>query len=241
MDDLRRLCRDQADAGRLPLQQSRSQCKTLHGVRRLRLHADIRHGRADGLLRRFRAADAFVLWGSNMAEMHPILWTRLADRRLGHEHAVRGTVDFHPSQHGLADMPIIFKPGTDLAILNYIAHHIITTGRVNEEFVSEHTTFMRGVTDIGYGLGPKIRSKKAATAEPTGKMEPIGFEEFKAFVSDYTLEKTAELTGVEPGFLEELAELYAARVARSCRCGPWGSTSMSAASGPTRWSTISIC
>jgi len=28
------------------------------------------------------AADAFVLWGSNMAEMHPILWTRVTDRRL---------------------------------------------------------------------------------------------------------------------------------------------------------------
>ena len=28
------------------------------------------------------AADAFVLWGSNMAEMHPILWTRITDRRL---------------------------------------------------------------------------------------------------------------------------------------------------------------
>ena len=27
-------------------------------------------------------ADAFVLWGSNMAEMHPILWTRITDRRL---------------------------------------------------------------------------------------------------------------------------------------------------------------
>src|SRR6187455_1115880 len=27
-------------------------------------------------------ADAFVLWGSNMAEMHPILWSRLSDRRL---------------------------------------------------------------------------------------------------------------------------------------------------------------
>ena len=27
-------------------------------------------------------ADAFVLWGSNMAEMHPILWTRVTDRRL---------------------------------------------------------------------------------------------------------------------------------------------------------------
>ena len=27
-------------------------------------------------------ADAFVLWGANMAEMHPILWSRLTDRRL---------------------------------------------------------------------------------------------------------------------------------------------------------------
>ena len=27
-------------------------------------------------------ADAFVLWGSNMAEMHPVLWTRVTDRRL---------------------------------------------------------------------------------------------------------------------------------------------------------------
>ena len=30
----------------------------------------------------FEQADAFVLWGSNMAEMHPILWTRVTDRRL---------------------------------------------------------------------------------------------------------------------------------------------------------------
>src|SRR6476659_10299021 len=33
----------------------------------------------------FEHADAFVLWGSNMAEMHPILLTRVADRRLGNE------------------------------------------------------------------------------------------------------------------------------------------------------------
>ena len=28
------------------------------------------------------AADTFVRWGSNMAEMHPILWTRVTDRAL---------------------------------------------------------------------------------------------------------------------------------------------------------------
>ena len=96
----------------------------------------------------FEHADAIVLWGSNMAEMHPILWTRVADRRLGNPHvrcAVLST--FTHRSMDLADIPIVFKPGTDLAILNYIANHIITTGRVNEAFVRDHTTFMLGQTD----------------------------------------------------------------------------------------------
>jgi nitrate reductase NapA len=54
----------------------------------------------------------------------------------------------------LAAIPVVFKPGTDLATLNYIANHIIKTDRVNKEFVADHTTFMRGATDIGYGLRP---------------------------------------------------------------------------------------
>src|SRR4029450_10938820 len=40
-------------------------------------------------------------------------------------------------------------------------------------------------------------------------MEPADFEAFKALVAEYTLEKASELSGVEPEFLEELAELYA--------------------------------
>src|SRR4051794_41191963 len=101
----------------------------------------------------FEATDAFVLWGSNMAEMHPILWTRVADRRLGHPHvkvAVLST--FTNRSADLADIPIVFKPGTDLAILNYIANHIISTGKVNQDFVGKHTTFVKGATEIGYGL-----------------------------------------------------------------------------------------
>ena len=159
----------------------------------------------------FEAADAFVLWGSNMAEMHPILWTRLTDRRLGHPHvrvAVLSTFTHRSSD--LADIPIVFKPGTDLAILNYIANHIIQTGRVNQDFVGKHTTFMTGATDIGYGLRPDHPLEQAAAhADKPGAMEVSDFETYKAFVADYTLERAAELSGVEPSFLEELAELYA--------------------------------
>jgi nitrate reductase NapA len=159
----------------------------------------------------FEHADAFVLWGSNMAEMHPILWTRVADRRLGHPHvrcAVLST--FTHRSMDLADIPIVFKPGTDLAILNYIANHIIQTGRVNEAFVRDHAVFARGATDIGYGLRPDNPVEVAAkgAADP-GKTEPIDFDAFKAMVADYTLEMVSELSGVEPEFLEELAELYA--------------------------------
>lgn len=159
----------------------------------------------------FEHADAFVLWGSNMAEMHPILWTRIADRRLGHPHvrcAVLST--FTHRSMDLADIPIVFKPSTGLAILNYIANHIIKTGRVNEAFVRDHTTFMLGQTDIGYGLRPDNPLEMAATgAADAAKMTPSDFESFKKIVAEYTLDKVSKLTGVEPSFLEELAELYA--------------------------------
>ena len=159
----------------------------------------------------FEHADAFVLWGSNMAEMHPILWTRLTDRRLGHPHvrvAVLST--FTNRSSDLADIPMVFRPGTDLAILNYIAHHIISTGRVNRDFVDRHTGFWVGNTDIGYGLRPEHPLEQAAQhADEPGGMVRGDFDSYARFVSDYTLERAAEISGVEPDRLEALAELYA--------------------------------
>ncbi len=157
------------------------------------------------------AADAFVLWGSNMAEMHPILWTRIADRRLSAPHvrvAVLST--FEHRSFNLADVPIVFTPQTDLAILNYIAKHIIESGRVNEAFVGSHVTFRRGNPDIGYGLRPEHPlERKAANADKAGGSEEIGFEEYAKFVSDYDLDSVSKLSGVPKTRLEELAELYA--------------------------------
>jgi nitrate reductase (cytochrome) len=157
------------------------------------------------------AADAFVLWGSNMAEMHPILWTRLTDRRLSASHvkvAVLST--FEHRSFDLADIPIVFTPQTDLVILNYIANHIIQTGRVNKDFVEKHTNFRIGNTDIGYGLRPEHPLQQAAeNADNAGGSKEATFEEYAAFVSEYTLEKAHEMSGVPKSRLEQLAELYA--------------------------------
>jgi len=156
-------------------------------------------------------ADAFVLWGSNMAEMHPILWSRLTDRRLtGNNVKVSVLSTFEHRSFELADIPIIFKPQTDLAILNFICHYIIQNGMVNQDFVSKHVNFVKGTADIGYGLRPEDdREKNAKGVKDADKFEPMDFEAFKTFVSEYTVEKVSELSGVPKEKLLQLAQLYA--------------------------------
>jgi len=157
------------------------------------------------------AADAFVLWGSNMAEMHPILWTRVTDRRLSAPHvrvAVLST--FRHRCFDLADNGMIFTPQTDLAILNFIANYIIQNDRVNHDFVNKHTNFRRGNTDIGYGLRPdNPLEMKARNADKPGGSVPMTFDDYAAFVKDYDVESVSRLSGVPVDQLIELAELYA--------------------------------
>jgi nitrate reductase (cytochrome) len=156
-------------------------------------------------------ADAFVLWGSNMAEMHPILWQRLTDRRLSAGHvkvAVLST--FEHRCYELADLPIIFTPQADLAVLNYIANYIIANGKVNREFLSKHVTFKLGNTDIGYGLRPEhALQKKAQNAADPGGAKPMTYEEYAKYVSKFDAAYASKISGVPRDKLEKLAQLYA--------------------------------
>lgn len=154
-------------------------------------------------------ADAFVLWGSNMSEMHPILWSRVTDRRLTHagcKVAVLST--FEHRSFELADQPIIFAPQSDLAILNFIANYIIQNGAVDESFVTAHTKFKKGVTNIGYGLRPEHALEQGVNTN-SGAAEDIDFAAYKAFVAEYTVEKASQISGVPTEQLIELAKLYA--------------------------------
>jgi len=156
-------------------------------------------------------ADAFVLWGSNMAEMHPILWTRVTDRRLSAPRTKVAVLSvFEHRSFELADIPVIFKPQTDLAILNHIANAIIRSNRVNREFVDRHTTFKLGNDDIGYGLRPEDpRQKAAKNAGEAGGGKPMTFDEYAKYVSKYDAAYVTRLSGVPKAQLDKLVELYA--------------------------------
>ena len=157
------------------------------------------------------SADAFVLWGANMAEMHPILWTRVTDRRLSHpgtEVAVLSTYEHRCFD--LADLPMVMEPHADVAILNYIANYIIQSNAVNRDFVSKHTRFVRGADDIGYGLRPEDpREQNAKNANNANDWEDMSFEDFARHVREYDVKKAAEISGVSEERLERLAKLYA--------------------------------
>lgn len=154
-------------------------------------------------------ADAFVLWGANMAEMHPILWSRLSDTRLTKKgSSVHVLSTFKHRCFDLADNGMVFTPQTDLAIANYIAHYIIENKAYDKKFIGDNVNFTKTVTDIGYGLRPEHPLEKAKKGKG-GKLTKISFEEYKKSVAKYDLEYTSKLSNVPKANLLKLAKLYA--------------------------------
>jgi nitrate reductase (cytochrome) len=163
--------------------------------------------------------DTIMVWGANMAEMHPILWSRVTDRKLtgGEKIKVVNLSTYRNRCSDLADLEIIFKPNTDLAIKNFIAKYIIDNDKINWDFVNKHTVFATGPADIGYGLpasdpreqevtltrdeaiaqgyGPEGEGKKIKqknTKVPV-KHWKIAFDDYKKALEPYTLDFVAEL------------------------------------------------
>jgi len=146
-------------------------------------------------------ADVFIVWGANIAEQHPVLYSRIIDRLRKNQNSRLinlTTVSNRTSEY--AEKEILFNPQTDLAIANGIANLIIRKGYVNENFVKNHVIFKKGKFNIGYGLEDNFKFKD--------KPEIVSFENYKEFVSKYTPEYVERISGVSKEDLEYLAELY---------------------------------
>ncbi|WP_457605785.1 nitrate reductase catalytic subunit NapA [Nitratifractor sp.] len=111
--------------------------------------------------------DTIISWGSNMAEMHPILWSRVSDRKLSDPERVKvvNITTYRTRSSDLADFEIIFRPQTDLALWNYIAHEIVYNHPevIDWDFIKQHIVFAVGPTNIGYGM--RRKGEKSLTPE----------------------------------------------------------------------------
>ena len=170
--------------------------------------------------------DTVVTWGANMAECHPILWARVSDRRLSDDNVRLVNLTTISNQTSdIADLEIIFKPGTDLAIQNYILREIVNNDAVNQDFVNKHCVYTTGPYDIGYGMRPTseyafdaekdIQAKELeVTLDPAEAIaqrrkpgEKVKQSNTKKPVKHWLISADEFKRGVEPYTLDFVAEL----------------------------------
>ncbi len=113
--------------------------------------------------------DTIVSWGANMSEMHPILWSRVSDRKLTNKAKVKvvNLSTYTNRTSDLADIEIIFRPNSDLAIWNYIAHEIVYNApeSIDWKYVKDNTVFTTSWVDTGYGMRPNPNHPKYRPSE----------------------------------------------------------------------------
>lgn len=140
------------------------------------------------------AADVILCWGNNPAEMHPVLFSRLMDRRSRGEKVTLIDIGTRRTRTtAMADHYLEMKPHGDLAIALGIMHLLLAEESWDKDFVQKHCAF------------------RAPSDPPELKGKAITFEEFRASLAKYTPQRASELSGISVENLRLLAKLFGDR------------------------------
>jgi nitrate reductase NapA len=117
-------------------------------------------------------ADVFLLAGTNTAEAHPIIFQRIAKRKETSPDTKVIVLDPRRTPTArIADLHLQFKPGTDLAIMNAMAHVLLKEDLVDPSFMGDHVVFGEG------GSADK------------------NWNDYVRFLEEYTPERASEISG----------------------------------------------
>ncbi len=85
----------------------------------------------------FEHTDCLIAWGSNLTEQHPVLYWRLKEAREKRKFPLI-VVDPRVTMFAqFADMHLPVTPGTDLVLLNSLAHVILDEGLQDEAYIRQ--------------------------------------------------------------------------------------------------------
>ena len=173
-------------------------------------------------------ARVFLIEGSNAAENHAMAtkWIRRAQDR--------GAVVIHvdPRFNRTSSMADIFariRPGTDIAFLGALIHHVLERRLYDEEYVKLHTNALFLANDaFGFGdglfTGWDAAARKYATATWTYATDPRSgkplraerlddprtvFSKLAAHYARYTPEAASGITGIPAAQITRIAETFA--------------------------------
>ena len=156
----------------------------------------------------FEFGDDFILWGHNAAEMHPVLFSRMLERK--RQKPGSRIIDIATRRtptSDYADLYVEFIPGSDLALANGILHLLLKKNKINLPFIEENIIFKRGIEDvaeIGYGCYDAQAERYVFEDKPRDS----SLDELRTFLEDYTPQAVSQISGVPIPQIEALAEMY---------------------------------
>ncbi len=129
-------------------------------------------------------ADMFLLFGSNTAEAHPVLFDRIVARKKKDPNVKIAIIDPRKTPtNKVADLHLQVIPGYDLAIMHAIARILIKEGYTDEKFIAESVKFSDGKNAISY-------------------------DDYKKFLEKFTPEYAAQKCGVKADDIVKVARMF---------------------------------
>jgi len=153
-------------------------------------------------------ADVFITWGANMAEAHPMLYSRVMSRKISDPKIKHYDVTTLGTRTAAtADKVIMFGNNGDLAITNCIAHYLIENDTYDHDWVRDHLQFKQGTENIGNAYDDGY--DKSDVGQKVDATESITFEQYAERLAPYTWEYASRISGVPEEDIKELYELFA--------------------------------
>jgi nitrate reductase NapA len=134
-------------------------------------------------------ADCFFIIGSNMSEAHPVIFGLVMEQKKKRNVKIIVADPRKTLTARNADLYLDFIPGTDLFILNAMAHVIIKEKLYNKDFMDKHVVFKK--------------------ATPDGKIEKVSFEDYVKFIEEYTPELAEQKSRCPKEKIIQAARLFA--------------------------------
>jgi nitrate reductase NapA len=130
-------------------------------------------------------ADFFFIFGANPYECHPPLWERVQRRRALRREAFVVCVDPRRSETAKrSDLHLPVIAGTDLLLLNAMAHVIIEDGLTNNAFIDKHVRFSHDGSTVDLAA-------------------------FRALMAEYSPENVEARLGIGAGVIRHVAHRFA--------------------------------
>ncbi|MBE9032036.1 nitrate reductase [filamentous cyanobacterium LEGE 11480] len=110
--------------------------------------------------------DCAFLIGTNTAECHPIIFNRLRKNHKKNGQTKLIVVDPRATDTSkFADLHLQIQPGTDIDLMNGIAHLLVKWGKLDQTFITNHTTGFEQVQEIVTSYTPdKVAERCGITA-----------------------------------------------------------------------------